>query len=181
MLKFYSRTAAMILVSLGILLISPTITKTTYQAETVSTPIKSAAPKLRNVMVATTVAQTDDRGKRLARFFASKNSPFVSDAEKFVQIADKYSLDYTLLPAITGVESSFGIHVPSGSFNPYGWNNGTMRFRDWVTSTEAVANGIRSRYARFGEVYAYAIGPRYAGDKTWASKVTRYQREIARY
>jgi hypothetical protein len=50
-----------------------------------------------------------------------------------------------------------------------------------VEATEVVASGIRTRYAPFGEVSAYFIGPKYAGDKLWASKVTRYQREIASF
>lgn len=171
----------MILVSLVILLISPTITKKTDNAQVTNQAAKFSQPKVSRVMVVEMVAKADDRAERLARFFASKNSPFTAYAADFVEIADKYGFDYTLLPAITGVESSFGLSVPKGTFNPYGWNNGVTRFSSWKDANEQVAAGIRTRYAPFGAVNPFAIGHRYASDPFWANKVYRNQLEISRF
>ena len=171
----------MILVSLLILLISPTITKNDYKAQTAQPPVLIASPKPKNLVVVSMVAGVDNRADRLARYLASKDSPLVPYAQDFVEISDKYNLDYTFLPAITGVESSFGQRVPAYSYNPYGWNNGAAHFQNWVDATNQVASGIRTRYMPEGEVTSFAIGSRYAQDPFWAERVYRYQLEIGRF
>ena len=100
------------------------------------------------------------------------------DAEKLVAIADKYNLNWKLLPAIAGVESQYGQVIPLGSYNPYGWNNGATYFKDWSQATEVVASGIRTRYLPSGEVTPYKIGPTYAANPAWANHVANYMRQI---
>lgn len=182
MLKFLNRTSAMIVISLLILLISPTISKSNTSAEPpISKPAVAVKLKPENIMVVSIVAQKDNRAEKLANFFAAKNSPFTPYAADFVSIADEYNLDYTLLPAITGVESNYGLQVPAFSYNPYGWNNGLYRFSSWNDATNQVAQGIRTRYINTGLVSPYSIGPRYAQCPNWASRVARNQAEITTY
>ncbi|HEY4694398.1 MAG TPA: hypothetical protein VIH52_00290 [Candidatus Nanoarchaeia archaeon] len=163
------------------LVISPTISNLVPQTETPNVSAPTTALENKNLMVDTVVAKKDDRAEKLASYFATKNSPFVPYAEDFVAISDKYDLDWTLLPSIAGLESSFGLQVPFLSFNPYGWNNGKYRFQSWVQATEVVAAGIRSRYAPSGEVTPFRIGRMYAESPTWAVRVSRYQAEILRF
>ena len=63
----------------------------------------------------------DYRVVSLKRFFEKYDSPLADYAEKFVKEADKYNLDWRLVPAISGVESTFGKRIPYGSFNAYGF------------------------------------------------------------
>lgn len=64
----------------------------------------------------------DPRVEKLEEFFASYDSPLGAHAVVFVETADRNGLDWRLLPAITGVESTFGKNVPSyAPFNPFGW------------------------------------------------------------
>ena len=63
--------------------------------------------------------ETDSRTRILREFLKQYNSPLVPFAQDFVSIADKYSLDWKLVAAISGVESTFGKQIPYESYN--GW------------------------------------------------------------
>src|SRR6185436_17585531 len=63
----------------------------------------------------------DAREKVLKEYLASKNSPLDKNAKDFIEAADKYHLDWKLVPAISGVESSFGKAIPNDSYNGWGW------------------------------------------------------------
>src|ERR1035437_9299144 len=67
----------------------------------------------------TTLEATDSRVRILREFLEKYNSPLVSYASTFVENADKYNLDWKLVAAISGVESTFGREIPNNSFN--GW------------------------------------------------------------
>jgi len=173
----------MVAVTISLLLASPTIFKNVVGfSETKgseSSEIKiSGNLHPSNVMEVKIVAKKDDRPQILSKFLSSKNSPMAKDAKELVEIADKYTLDYRLLPSIAGVESSFGLAIPSGSFNPYGWNNGKYYFKNWVHASEEVAKGIRVRYIRNGPANPYVIGPSYAANPNWAYRVDRFMTSI---
>jgi len=185
MLKKSLWISAMVIILLS-LVISPTISKNETKAKsadvsTLETKIQTPINTDQNVIVDAVVAKEDDRAEKLAAYFATKNSPFVGVARDFIAIADKYSIDWTLLPAIAGLESSFGLHVPAYSYNPYGWNNGKYSFKSWSQATEVVASALRTRYVPVGEITAFRIGPTYAASPTWAERVSAYQREINRF
>jgi len=66
--------------------------------------------------------EIDPRVEKLEAFFAAYNSPLRGHAVAFVETADRNDLDWRLLPAIAGVESTFGKNVPNyAPFNPFGW------------------------------------------------------------
>ncbi len=190
MRKFLIRTFCLALVLLA-LVAGPTISselplakqvtnsKVNIPVETVQVSASETTIEPKNTVVDSIVAKEDDRAEKLAAYFAVKNSPFVNVASDFITVADKYDIDWTLLPAITGVESSFGLHVPAFSYNPYGWNNGHYHFQNWVDAANEVALGLRTRYAPTGVITAARIGKMYAANPTWASRVYKYQQEIA--
>lgn len=173
----------MVTIVILMLVASPTITNRTsgQVANTTAVPTYQPLISKQNTVVVTIVAGKDDRPERLERFLVSRGSPMAPDAKSLVAIADKYDLDWTFLPAIAGLESQYGKYVPSGSFNPYGWNNGKMGFNSWVEASETVASGIRTRYITEGTVTAWEIGGRYAESKTWAVRVVRNQELILNY
>lgn len=182
MLSKTLRTSAMVIGAASLLLTSPTIvnkpsSRAISNAAAATEPVSSET----KTMVVTLVAKKDDRAELLSAFLVRQNSPMAADAVALVAIADKYSLDWTFLPAIAGLESQYGKMVPAGSFNPYGWNNGKTSFRSWADASETVAAGIRSRYQASGEVTPWAIGSRYAASPTWAVRVARNQEIIGRF
>ena len=177
MLKHFIRITALALITIGILVANPTNPKT---AET-NSPSEAVLAKEKTkplVFEAEIKAKKDDRATILKKFLKSRNSPMAKDSEKLVKIADKYNLDWKLLPAIAGVESHYGQAIPSGSYNPYGWNNGVAYFKDWAHASETVASGIRTRYAPTGVITPYRIGPIYAANPAWASHVASYMYQL---
>lgn len=181
MINLLFRTSAIVAIAVSILASSPTISNSHQSADLAKAlPIESSQVQ-KNAIVVSIVAKKDDRAAKLERYFQAKGSPFVGQSEGFIAIADKYDIDWTLLPAIAYLESQLGKQVPAFSYNPYGWNNGRMKFKSWIEATETVAQGIRTRYAPTGDVTAYRIGKMYAESPTWAVRVTKYQAEINRF
>ena len=126
--------------------------------------------------------QLDNRVEKLTAFLEKYDSLLTSYAPDFIEMADKYQIDWKLLPAITGVESTFGKQIPSGSYNAYGWNNGNYRFQSWEDSLEIVSKALREKYYNRGLDNPYKIGPVYAPpSSTWAGKVSRFMNEIEGY
>lgn len=178
MINLLFRTSAIVAIATSILASSPTISNKTQVADTAYSLQVESSQIQKNAIVATIVAKEDDRAQRLEQYFQAKGSPFSGQAVGFVAVADKYDIDWTLLPAIAYLESQLGKQIPAFSYNPYGWNNGKMKFKSWIEATETVAQGIRVRYAPSGEVTAYRIGKMYAESPTWAVRVTKFQAEI---
>lgn len=124
----------------------------------------------------------DPREKRLGQFLGSYGSPLVPYVSNFIEAADKYQIDWKLVPAITGVESSFGKQIPPGSHNAYGWNNGSYRFKSWEESIEHVTQYLKEKYIDRGLDTPYKIGPIYAPpSQTWAGKVVNFMNQIECY
>ncbi len=178
MTKLRIRISVMVLITAAILATSPTISKgestQTPQSEEVIVISKTEGYNF----TAEIKAKKDDRAVLLKKFLKKNSSPMANDATKLIKIADKYNLDWKLLPAIAGVESQYGNMIPSGSYNPYGWNNGKAYFQNWSDASETVASGIRTRYVSTGLVTPYIIGPSYAANPAWATHVTNYMHQI---
>ncbi len=124
-------------------------------------------------------SQFDYRVENLRHYLDKLNSPLTSYSEDFVRYADLYDLDYRLVPAITGVESTFGKHIPYKSYNAYGWANGNYKFSSWEDSINHVAMTLKNEYIEKGAASIAKISRRYAPpSSTWAGKVSYFIRKI---
>ena len=122
---------------------------------------------------------TDFRVLRLRDFFESYNSPLTGYADTMVENADRYGLDWRLVPAITGVESTFGKRIPYKSYNAYGWANGEFRFESWEDSIETVSASLRENYLDKGAASISRIARRYAPPSTtWGRNVRFFMGKI---
>jgi len=120
--------------------------------------------------------------EQLRAFLEAYRSPLTPYARTFVQVAEKYQIDWKLVPAITGVESTFGRQIPYNSYNAYGWANGKYRFGSWEESIEKVTKTLRQKYYDRGLDNPYKIGPVYAPpSSTWAGKVSHFMNEIENF
>jgi hypothetical protein len=107
------------------------------------------------------------------------NSPLVSISDTFIVNCVKYNLDCYLLPAIAGLESTFGHYIYNNSYNPFGWGGGYIIFKDWKEGIEIVARGLKQNYIDKGANDIYKIGKIYAPpSKTWAYKVDFFMKEF---
>ncbi|OGY22272.1 MAG: hypothetical protein A2126_03520 [Candidatus Woykebacteria bacterium GWB1_45_5] len=183
MLKAFSRVSAIVLIAITALLASPTIAKQNDELEAYELKASNFVGPNKNttVIVATIKASRDDRAERLESFLQSQGSPLAPYSADLVKISDIYRLDWRLLPAITGVESTFGNAVPGRSYNPYGWNNGHAYFKDWVSASDFVAKEITVRWGVGETITPWKIGPSYAASPTWASRVNSYMKVIGQY
>lgn len=119
----------------------------------------------------------DARPVLVERFLRENSSPMQGLGDKFVKIADKYQLDWRLLPAIAFQESNLGKKVPKNSFNPFGWavytgKNSGANFSSWENGIETVASGLKQNYIDQGLNTPAKIMLKYTDSVgTWAPAV----------
>jgi hypothetical protein len=95
----------------------------------------------------------EERIKALTNFFEEQRSPLVENADTFVDVADKYHLDYRLLPAIACMESSCGKRLIPESFNPFGWGiteEMLVNFKSFDEAIEVVGRKLSEKYIKRG-------------------------------
>ena len=68
----------------------------------------------------------DHRLQALRTFFERAECPAVRYAHEFIEAADRYALDWRLLPSISYVESTGGKSARNNNF--FGWNSGKAQF-----------------------------------------------------
>jgi len=133
----------------------------------------------------TAIKTSDSRVRILREFLEKYNSPLVPYAGTFVQTADKYNLDWKLVAAISGVESTFGREIPHKSFNGWGWGiygNNMIRFSSWNEGIETISQGLRTKYIdKWGAKDVYEIGRFYAASPTWAQRVEYFMNSIEEF
>jgi hypothetical protein len=123
--------------------------------------------------------EADARVEKLENYLASFNSPLAEYAATFVAEADKNGIDWKLVPAITGVESTFGKHIPYNSYNAYGWANGEGRFGSWEESIAHVSKFLKEKYYNRGLDTPAKIAPVYAPpSKTWGGNVALFMKRL---
>ncbi len=145
-----------------------------------------AAPVSADISVVSTSAtfksnidQTDLRVDKLEKFFGQYNSVLASYAKEFVKYADENGLDWRLLPAISGVESTFGKQMISGTYNAYGWAGGLYRFSSWEDSIAVISKSLKEDYLEKGAPSLSRIARRYCPpSSTWKYKVEYFMARI---
>ena len=129
----------------------------------------------------TVVVKEDKRDEQLAKFFEEKQSPLASYSGYFIEAADKYGLDWTLMPGISGMESSFGKKMPEESNNPFGLERGG-RLISFATLYNAIDFEAKLLSEKYKLVANRAIGNVYCPESTctqnWAIIVTGFSKEI---
>jgi hypothetical protein len=93
-----------------------------------------------NIEASTTVAtSTDSRAVKIDAYFAKNNLPLTGYGYAFVETADKYDLDYRLLPAIAMRESTGGkFACPNDKTNVFGWASCKKTFESYEHSIDSV-------------------------------------------
>lgn len=122
----------------------------------------------------------DNRAKVLSDYLAKYNSPLQYHAQDFIEAADTYKLDWRLIPAIAGVESTFGKHIPGG-FNAWGWGvygNQAIYFNSWRDGIFTIAKGLREGYLNKGLTDPYTMNKVYAASPFWGSKVAYFLNDL---
>lgn len=127
--------------------------------------------------------QVDDRAMRLKAYLASHNSPLTDHAEHFVSEADRLNLDWKLVAAIAGTESTFGKRIPTNSYNGWGWGVFTgqqtgINFDGWEDGITQVSEGLKYNYVDKGAKTIDQMGRKYAASPVWAAHVKFFMEKI---
>lgn len=127
----------------------------------------------------------DSRVEILRSFLRQYDSPLADNADSFIIQADKYNLDWKLLPAISGVESTFGHAVPMHCNNAWGYNiyaSVTRCFETYDDAISVISHDLRNLYMdEWGAKDVWEIGRLYAASPTWAYRVHTFMNEISDY
>lgn len=122
-------------------------------------------------VVAASFRPIDQRAQALQNVLNRYNSPLAPYAKNYVEAADKYGIDWRLLPAIAGLESTFGKRQLAGSYNSYGWGGGRIYFDSIDHGIDTVLYGLKNRYMSRGATTVETIAPIYSESATWAPRV----------
>ena len=125
----------------------------------------------------------DERVDKLRAYLTMHNSPLTDDASHFIAEADRLDLDWKLVAAIAGVESTFGKHTPPGSYNGWGWGIPTgaqygIVFYSWKHCITIVSEGLKYRYIDRGATSIEQIGRIYAASPRWSGNVRFFLNKI---
>jgi hypothetical protein len=127
----------------------------------------------------------DNRVKIVERYLTKYDSPMVGDAKYFIEYADKYNLDWRLVLAISGVESTYGKQIPPASYNGWGWGvygDNVIRFNSWEDGIRTVSQGLREKYMdKWGGDNINEIGAIYASSPHWSNSVNIHLSMIQRF
>lgn len=119
----------------------------------------------------------------LADYLKYRNSPLQYHAQDFIDAAKEYDLDWKMLPAIAGVESTFGKFIPGG-YNAWGWGvygTNAIYFRSWKEAIFIVSQGLREGYLNKGLNNPYSINRVYAASPHWGRKVSYFIADLERF
>lgn len=145
-----------------------------------------AALPQQSLQASDSVIISDARAKIIENFFQRYKSLLSDYSTTFISVADKYSLDYRLLPAIAMQESNGAKKVIKDSKNPFGYGiygSLVVRFISWEEAIERVGKALREDYLDQGLTSPYTIMSKYtpqslAKGSTWAKGVTSFMEEL---
>ncbi|MEA2056797.1 MAG: hypothetical protein U9O78_03810 [Patescibacteria group bacterium] len=163
-----------------------------YQPEMLITQpkaeIKLALKKEKTIVLdglESTLDTADARSAIVAEFLQEYNSPLEPHdyyGQKLVEIADKYKLDFRLLPAIMMEESNLCKNIPEGTYNCLGFgihSRGTLGFENYEAGWERAAKELRANYVEQGRLTVSMIAKKYcASVDKWTNSVNQWMAEM---
>lgn len=120
-------------------------------------------------------AKIDDMRPYIVSKFL-KETPLEQHSNLIIEVADKYGIDYRLIPAIAMKESGAGVTIDQSTHNAWGWENGRTVFSSWEYAIEIVGRTLKNNYVAKGLVTPeqimtiYAPPQVYTGGK-WAKDI----------
>lgn len=132
-------------------------------------------------------AESDDgRAAIVAKFlerYKSPLTPYDHFGQVFVDIADRYSFDFRLLPAIAMQESNLCKSAPEGTYNCLGFGihkRGTLAFESYEANFERAGKELKANYINKGLTTPEQIMRKYtpSSNGSWANSVNQWMAEM---
>lgn len=119
----------------------------------------------------------------LERFFEKYESPLADYADEIVDNADKYGLDYRLLPAIAMQESTLCLKAPKDTNNCWGfgiYGKKKTAFHTYTEAIQTISKTIANEYHAKGLVEPIQIMSKYtpSNNGEWAENVSYVMNRI---
>lgn len=143
---------------------TPNSTNTIRRAMRLLVVLASGACAFANTVAESSLTTEDKRHERLETFFQSFGCPAPHHVKEYVGTADNFAIDYRLLPAISVLESTCGIHQRLN--NRWGWDSARKGFASFRAGLEYIARQLaEGRYYKGKtleeKVYMYNPKPEY--------------------
>jgi len=120
-------------------------------------------------------AQGDSRLPKLKKFFTLYRSPLQAHAGDFLGVADRYGLDWRLLPTLVIIESG-GRNIRNN--NVFGWGNGASRFRSVADSIAIVADCLANKLPYKGKTLEEKMRTYNPRRRDYSAIVSRIMQQI---
>lgn len=131
------------------------------------------------ILYINTDSNFEQKVKNIERYMGARNAPLEHQAEYMVIMANKFGIDYRLVPAISIIESSGGEHLYR-RFNAWGWGGAEgFAFENWEHSIYVVSRGMGGYYS-MGLDTPKKMAPRYNPHtpNEWGAKVKMVMERI---
>lgn len=113
-------------------------------AKDASTPAVSSSVSIEDVRA--------DRAAKIDAYYSDRNMPLEGQGMKFVLEAEKYGIDWRLMPAIGVRESSGGKNDCYN--NPFGWGSCKIKFKSYGEAIESLARNLGGANPKTASYYA---------------------------
>jgi hypothetical protein len=142
----------------------------------------AALPSAENVLGDSIVAK-DARIEMVRQFFAKYKSPLEPFASYVVEQADKYGLDFRLIPSIAMQESNLCKRMIADSFNCWGfgiYGKKVTRFENFTEAIETVTRTLAKNYVAGGLNTPETIMKKYtpSSNGSWANGVNFFMDQL---
>lgn len=142
----------------------------------------AALPSIQNVFHYE-IGQKDSRVESIREFFARYNSPLKGHAQDVIDAAEKYGLDYRLIPAIAMQESNLCKKIPKNSYNCWGYGiygKQVKNFDNYTQAIDTVTKTLAKHYKGNGLETPEQIMTKYtpSNNGAWARSVSYFMNQL---
>lgn len=168
-------------------LIGPQVQLALADSDTAVLAAKDSGDDQGQVFGVSSISETEDaRAAILANFLERYDSPLTPHdyfGTKLVEIADRYGIDFRLLPAIAMQESNLCKKIPENSYNCLGFGihaKGTLAFASYEANFERAARELKANYIDRGLTTPEDIMRKYTphSNGSWAASVNQWMSEM---
>ncbi len=114
--------------------------------------VPSLASTTVNVVVEAAQDEKLTQAAKIDKYFSDRDLPLSGYGLKLVVAAEKYDLDWNLLPAIAMRESTGGKFACHN--NPFGWGSCSIKFKDFDEAIEVLARNLGGANKKTAGYYA---------------------------
>lgn len=179
---FFILTPFVLVLSLSLLTYS--YSTKTFSLFTQSPKFAYAALPAASGTLKTSIGQEDARLTAVKDFFKRYKSDLFPFADNVIYAADKYGIDYRLIPAIAMQESNLCKKAPKDSYNCWGfgiYGKKVTKFENYEDAIDTVTKTLANKYKANGLETPEQIMSKYTpgSNGSWADGVTHFMDQLA--